>query len=575
MSWNIGNTTVRNPARIQAGLQLLASEFSGNLHGPVQEAYFWDRLTEAGIVKSQPKKEPALDGRKWRSCFCKLGFITDKDYSGIGEQKITLADLQRSGLDITGKPYEITPIGRRLAEATTLAAIEDIFFRQLLRLEIPSPTENEKRDKIKPLVLVLQVLYGLHQSGADGLNKSETAIFLQTATHHQGIQVRVKRILEHREAREQIQGKVKKRAFDRTTLENQRQSHHPRPDSLLDYADTTFRYCRLPGLLTLQGSRLVIRPEKMGIVERVLEHEPDFITDSDPLDYLIDFYTGTRIPTDDAAVAQQQIEQYEAELQRYGVVPIVQSSQTTDTQTLQGQRYELEAQFRLVKEQQFADLHASDKHIIDDIITYLQAVTERNPDSELGIDDKSAYLEWVVWRALLTLNHLELPPHQTRHFEMDGDLRPVGNAPSRRADIVMSYRDFRLVTEVTLLESSRQYAAEGEPVIRHVYDVMKSHPDTKVYGLFIAPKIEINTLDHFQTGTWIDPNFPDEKVKVNVVPLTIKQLIHCLRQIEPGRHTPDDLRQMLDACLDGRESRKPAEWQAYIDHTVRSWWSSP
>jgi len=35
--WNIGNTTIRNPNRIELGLRLFAEEFQGNVHGPKAE----------------------------------------------------------------------------------------------------------------------------------------------------------------------------------------------------------------------------------------------------------------------------------------------------------------------------------------------------------------------------------------------------------------------------------------------------------------------------------------------------------------------------------------------------------
>lgn len=571
MSWNLGNTTVRNPARIQAGLRLFAQKFNGDCDGRVREAQLWDSLTEEGIVKSKPKLDKSVDGRKWRSCFTKLGFITGKPPRG-NPLAVSLETLRDAGLGFTGRPYELTPIGKRLIEVDTLASVEDIFFRQLLRLEIPSPIEKGKQETIKPLILVLQVLYGLQQAGAEGLNRAEIAAFLQTVTSNQGVQVIVGRILGHRKTRDGIKGKGAKRQFDLQAIEKQKKSFHPKSSSLVDYADTTFRYSRLTGLLALQGSRLVIRPENFVVVEKVLETEPQFLAEADPLAYLTDLYTGTKIPTDQQDVALQQIKSYETELQKFGIVPVVTTEQVADTnpQTLQDARNRIEEQLRRAREETFADNHASDVEIIDEIIEYLEEVKKKKPDPDLGIDDAAAYLEWAVWRALLTMNSLSEPVYKTRNFLIDADLRPVGNAPSRKPDMVMYYDKFLLVTEVTLLQSSRQEAAEGEPVRRHVYDVFRDHENTEVFGLFIAPRIDPNTAETFRRGSWIDAGAGTQN-RVQIVPITIDQLIQILRQIKASRKTTDQFRNLLTDCLKVRDSSEASNWLTHIESSVNNW----
>ena len=78
----------------------------------------------------------------------------------------------------------------------------------------------------------------------------------------------------------------------------------------------------------------------------------------------------------------------------------------------------------------------------------------------------------------------------------------------------MEFDRFNLVVEVTWTTSSRQVAAEGEPVIRHVAYATKD--STKpTYCLFIAPEININTLEsyrnsdkyYFDDNSSISPNF--------------------------------------------------------------------
>src|SRR5215813_2157584 len=100
MVWNIGNTTVRNPSRIQEGLKLFAQEFNGDVDGSDRERVFWNRLIEAEIVDTDAKTDSDWNGRKWRSCFVKLGFISGKKYSAFATRKIDLTTLadQKIGL---------------------------------------------------------------------------------------------------------------------------------------------------------------------------------------------------------------------------------------------------------------------------------------------------------------------------------------------------------------------------------------------------------------------------------------------------------------------------------------------
>ena len=50
---------------------------------------------------------------------------------------------------------------------------------------------------------------------------------------------------------------------------------------------------------------------------------------------------------------------------------------------------------------------------------------------------------------------------------------PIGCAPGNGPDLIFEFENYVLVAEVTLTDSSRQEAAEGEPVRRHVAELLK------------------------------------------------------------------------------------------------------
>jgi len=80
-----------------------------------------------------------------------------------------------------------------------------------------------------------------------------------------------------------------------------------------------------------------------------------------------------------------------------------------------------------------------------------------------------------------------------------------------------------IVVEVTLTESSRQEAAEGEPVRRHVADIMRDNmlreTGKVVYGLFLANKIDSNTAETFRIGVWYLPD--DSRTQLDIVPISL------------------------------------------------------
>ena len=169
-------------------------------------------------------------------------------------------------------------------------------------------------------------------------------------------------------------------------------------------------------------------------------------------------------------------------------------------------RYEIEEQISHKKEEHYA-LRQADEW--QEIAAYMDLIASRkdrlriDEDTELRIPraEAPAYLEWSLWRAFLAIDSLVNKPYNVRRFNVDQDFMPVSTAPGNGADLIAEFDDKVIVIEVTLSESSRQEAMEGEPVRRHVADLMLQH-DKPVYGLFIANRVDSNTAETFRIGRW-------------------------------------------------------------------------
>ena len=163
-------------------------------------------------------------------------------------------------------------------------------------------------------------------------------------------------------------------------------------------------------------------------------------------------------------------------------------------------------------------------------------------------------------------------PVRTRNFQIDEDMRPVGTAPGGRADIVMSYDRFRLVTEVTMMRGSRQEAAEGEPVRRHVSEILHQTVDGReVYGLFVAPVIDLNTTETFRVGTWYRQGV---KRQLNIVPINLSTYTILIQSLIENRRHPDELQNLLDTCLEARHQESP-QWVETIENAATDWIALP
>ncbi len=154
---------------------------------------------------------------------------------------------------------------------------------------------------------------------------------------------------------------------------------------------------------------------------------------------------------------------------------------------------------------------------------------------------------------------------------------PVGTAPGGGPDLIFEFSDFVIVVEVTLTGSSRQEAAEGEPVRRHVADlVLRYHEQSgkPVYGLFIANRIDSNTAETFRIGIWFTRS--DDKMRLDIIPFTLAQFKELFEALfTTNRVDVRLIRELLDHCGVLRPHHEAPAWKREIDrcisHKIATW----
>lgn len=572
--WNIGNTTVRNPKRIENALNVFAEEgFSGNAAGSEKEKLLHKKLRERGVLEYE-NHPSEWNGRKWRAAFYQLGFISNKKYL-INQKNIQVKSLFKQ---INTKhvifPYQITPVGEKLIEASKLPEIEDIYSRQYICYEIANAIEsNFPKGKMKPFILFLQVLDLLEKNNQPGLTKFETGLFLQKFQNHtDNLPKKITcQIIDYREEIKKAPNSDKRKQIKERYLGDLHKYTGINTNSVVkDYADTTFRYFFLSGLFTSLSGEIRIRPGKKEFVAKILESEPSFVFSEDPYRYLEYFYNNTYpLPTDNPEFALKEIHKLSSEI-RDKSNPLLRAIKKINTDTdinhIQSIRHKLIEYNNWELETDFAQKQQSIE-AINDIIKYLKVLNHESVPEKPEIDDKPAFLEWAVWRSFLAVNDIKNPVYKTRRFSIDHDFMPRNTAPGGGADLIFEFGTYVLVIEVTLTTSHRQMAVESEPVRRHTVKYRETYPNKDIYCLFIAPNVDNNVAEAFRIGIWYNE---DKEEFVNIVPISLSEFIKTIEALKQKKFSNEQFKTLLDRCLVFRNVRAP-QWKQIIAKEVQNW----
>jgi hypothetical protein len=573
--WNIGNTTVRNPKRIENALRVFVEEgFSGNAKGSLAEARLHEKLKERQVLEFDG---PASDwnGRKWRAAFYQLGFVSYEDYNIAGRRYTTAELFSQISIPDVDSPYQITPAGLKLISAQSVPEIEDIYTRQFACYELPNTLEGgfPVGAKMKPFILFLQVLKRLQDAGLDGLSKPETGLFLQRFRDHTSTLPSeiVDEILQYRSELAQCQNSREEKAVKARYKEALGTFTGIDPNSpLRDYSDTTFRYFSLSGLFTRLGDTIIIRANKRNFVDKLLETEPVFLFNTDPIQYFNKFYNNTyQIPTDNIEVALAEINILKEGIRDQRNALLLQANALNPQSSIdvvQQIRYALIEYNNWEREEDYANEQQSEQSI-QDILTYLKCLNNETVPNAPEIDDKPAYLEWAVWRSFLAIDDIKSAIHETRRFPVDQDFKPRNTAPGGGSDLIFEFDSYVLVVEVTLTVSHRQMAVESEPVRRHTVQYKELYPDKDVYCLFIAPSVDNNVAETFRIGVWYDA---DDEQFVNIIPMSLSEFINAIDTLLHKRFKNSHFKSLLDRCLIFRNVRAP-QWKQSIAKEVNDW----
>lgn len=573
MLWHIGNTTVRSPYRLRDALSVLrGSRFNGNLSGRSQENAFATLLHNERVLyapRVQARQDASDLGRKWRSALSQLEFITPKLTSRLADGAVdpVLCPLVDSIESLSGRPFEITPNGYRLIEANVVTAQQECFLRSLVSYRVPSILERG-RDKavtpFLPLKFVLNVLQELESKGGERrLSFQEFAFYVQTASPKDCCENLAESILSYRVQRKNNKGSF--RTFDRKHYQEISERLDVKANTLNDYADLSFRYLKATGLFQSLGKGITLSPAQIRMADLICSTEVEGLDDEQ---YLHSIWMGAKLPTDNKENSYFVVQGLINRLKEHGE-EVSDIPENTSFREMESLRHELEHQILQLSERLYAEKQSGE---LEEIAAWIEAIISngraRTNEGEFVIVPKGespAYLEWVIWRSFLAINSLKNEPWECRRFSVDQDFMPINCAPGGGPDMIFEFDNAIIIVEVTLTSSSRQEAAEGEPVRRHVAKYVEDSQKT-VYGLFLAISIDSNTAHTFRSGDWYLND--DQKVALDIVPMTLQDFS---KFIMSGRRDlqsmPNRLESLLIKCR-AKANQEAPRWKQTISELV-------
>lgn len=554
--WLIGNTGMRNPWRIPSGFKVYAeSNMVGRLRSPEDQVAFKMLLVKTGEIGGDlDKDKDASITRKYRLMFNKYGFaypeVTKKD--GFDQEELGPVDV-------------ITPLGETFYNADTVSAQQECFLRGLI---VPMEKLDDNRT-FSPLLWVLSVMLSIEKRVGDTkINFIEFATCVQTTTPLNDVEKVVDAILKIREERK---GAENKKKYDRELIDKAFERYLKQKGNFKDYADMNIRYLISSGIVKRAGRGLSLVPEYHSMAIELIK---DVVSTESLKERYKKLCEGAPLPTDNEETANKVLNDLIAELEYYGIEYKMPDIPLDSAKNINMVRASLKKDIDKFKEEQYAKQQYDEWKEIYEYMNLL--ISNNGKELELEEDyvikvpksEAAAYLEWTLWRAFLAIDHTINKPYEARGFNIDQDYLPVGTAPGGGSDMVFEFEDYVIAVEVTMSTNSRQEAMEGEPVRRHVADLVLNN-EKPVYGVFVANKIDSNTAETFRIGVWYNQN--DEKMALRIVPFTLKQFSEYFKfMFENKTVNPDVFLELFNKCFEAKDGKGGPEWKQEIANIINS-----
>ncbi|MBU1090139.1 AlwI family type II restriction endonuclease [Patescibacteria group bacterium] len=456
----------------------------------------------------------------------------------------------------------------------------EIFTRQLLKFQLPSPYHPDKQGKfaVKPYLELFRLVKDLKTLGKD-----EIAIFAMQLVNYKNYDIVKEKIINFRNQvknidrsktsykreRDKIFEKELEKIFKdeitnqkiktrESSISSLKKFIKTKKNNHLDYADAAIRYLRATELVSinLKTYGIYIPEEKENEVDFALsniDRKPAiFPSKTEFKKYLFDDSV-PKLALDDRVAIIDLIKNFEPKIS-------ADFLKQKTTEELKNIRDELshEKRTRSIK-QQVKKIRTYKEH--GDIMRTFEDIENRNTV------DPSLIMEWNTWRAFEMLDDGEI----IGNFKIDDNGVPLSVALGNNPDILCRYKTFDLIVEVTLSTGQRQYEMEGEPVARHLGNQKKS-TNKETYCIFIANSLNPATIAHFFMGHRTKIAYYGGISKI--IPIRLSDFKLMLQKAKDSSQKPKaiNIKGLLDDLSDlAVQSENEKIWQESISEKIENW----
>ena len=550
-------TSPRTPAKMIPEIQLLHENFSGLSWNKSTQEQFIDKLAQSDFFEGK-------------------GSPTDKAFSA--RDRINRAPKALGFINL--KPHiELTEAGIAFVYGKRP---QEIFLRQLLKFQLPSPYHVEHQNIIgtfciRPYLEILRLVRELEYITFD-----EFKIFAVQMTDYHKFNTIKESILCFRQGKEENKGQYKR--FVNSVWENAILEIHSdriaagktrtretndaslkkfiatQKSNMRDYADACFRYLRYTGLISIshRSRSISIFSDKIVEVDFILStvsRDPVFIDD-------IDAYKAHLFSSNSPVLYTEN---------RDNIVDILMRIGSFTKRELADKNLDelKDLRDKIVKQHKDAVIHEQVAEI-KSYALYSEIIDTFNEIISDEYYDAPLMFEYNTWRAMTMLDGGNIKGN----FNFDDAGQPLSTAAGNMPDIECDYDDFSLSVEVTLQSGQRQYESEGEPVARH-YGQLKKRTGKDTYCLFIAPTINPATLAHFYGLNHLSIALYGGKSKI--IPLELDQFMRLIENSYnyKTQPVPNDIRRFLDYAIKLCEKATDENhWRCGIQACVDTWLAS-
>ena len=547
-------TSPRSPQKMIPEIRLLHEKFEGKEWNAYSQEAFIDELAKSSFFEGNGSPSDKA--------------FSARDRINRAPKALGFVDLQPSiSLTEAGK---VLVYGKRPQE---------IFLRQLLKYQLPSPYHVENGDTsgsfcVRPYLEILRLVRTLEY-----LTFDEIKIFALQLTDYHNFDTIKNMILAFRKKKEEYRGKYKKLVDEtwtsaikelysdtiasgktktrETTDASLKKFISNKKSNMRDYTDACFRYLRYTGLISIshKNRSISIFADKITEADFILanvDRNPVFVTDSVQYKQHLFSKDTPVLYTDN----------------KDNIIDILMKIGSYTKRELSGMELEKLKDLRddIVQRHKEAVIHEQVAEI-KSYALYSEIIDTFNEIISDEYYDAPLMFEYNTWRAMTMLDGGDIKGN----FKFDDSGQPLSTAQGNMPDIECDYSDYSMSVEVTLQSGQRQYETEGEPVARH-YGQLKKRSGKDTYCLFIAPNINPAVVAHFFTLNRTNISYYGGKSKI--VPLDLDLFMKLVENSYNYSTQPksSDVRRLLDMIINKVDtSENETEWYDYIQECASNW----